>query len=511
MSWPDSVAVAGRHRPFGIRPSMSWLGAALPVRMRRVAVVAADGSLRDVLVRVADAAAVELGPAGGEMGAPGAGGEAGTGGEAARRLQRSGHPVRDAALSASRPDLDTLERVGRYDLLAGEAQLEAYAAAAVRRSGASALAGWIPAGRLPAVAASLAEAGGAVVPLRAPRGVQPPTLVADPPLRRSLSPLVQTYGTVPYADVDPTWVAWAGYVLMFGMMFGDAGEGAMLLAAAAALRAGWPGWACRFRQAWPFVGGAGVTAIVFGLLYGECFGPTGLVPVIWLDPLDHPLTLLLVAAGIGAVMLAGAYALGTVNRWREGGLPSALYAPSGVAGTAVFLGAGVMAAGWYYRERSLLAAGGVLALAGLALAAAGFLAEAGGARAGGAGVMQTSVELFDLVIRIGSNVVSFTRLAAFGLTHAALGLVVWEGTRALWRHGGVLSVAAVVVFAVGTALAFALEGLIAAIQALRLEYYELFSRVFVTQGRPFRPWHVPVVTGLAAAELPATSGKERGT
>jgi len=48
------------------------------------------------------------------------------------------------------------------------------------------------------------------------------------------------------------------------------------------------------------------------------------------------------------------------------------------------------------------------------------------------------------------------------------------------------------VFAAGTALAFSLEALVAAIQALRLEYYELFSRVFTGQGEPFRPWHVPV-------------------
>ena len=152
----------------------------------------------------------------------------------------------------------------------------------------------------------------------------------------------------------------------------------------------------------------------------------------------------------------------------------------------------------------MLAGGGFLALAGLALAAVGFLAEAGG---GGAGGFQASVELFDLVVRLGSNVVSFTRLAAFGLTHAALGLLVWEGTRALWRHGGLLAVAGVAMFAVGTALAFSLEALVAAIQALRLEYYELFSRVFVTQGRPFRPWHLPTVT----EGLPAASRKEERT
>jgi V/A-type H+/Na+-transporting ATPase subunit I len=484
---------------------MSWLDVVVPVRMKRVALVAPDESLRDVLVRVAAAAAVEIGPADGEVvpfhRSPR---QTGTTGEAERRLRHSGHPVADAALSAPPPDLDALEQAGRYDLLAGEAQLEGYACAAVRQSGASALAGWIPAGRLAGVAASVAEVGGAVVALPSPRGIQPPTLLDGRPLHRSLSPLVQTYGTVPYTDIAPTRLAWAGYVLMFGMMFGDAGEGIVLVAVAAALLAGWPDWARRFRKAWPFVGGAGAAAIVFGLLYGEFFGPTGLVPVIWLNPLDHPITLLLVAAGVGAVMLAGAYALGTVNRWREGGWPSALYAPSGVAGATVFLGAGAVVGGWYSHQDPLLAVGGLVALAGLALAAVGFLAEAGGGAAGG---FQASVELFDLVVRLGSNVVSFTRLAAFGLTHAALGLLVWQSTQALWRHGGLLAIAGVAVFAVGTAVAFSLEALVAAIQALRLEYYELFSRVFVMQGRPFRPWHLPTVTG----GIPGAGRKEELT
>jgi V/A-type H+/Na+-transporting ATPase subunit I len=503
MNSPDIPVRAGRHAPAGLLPRLAWVawpsGPALPTRMTRIALVGSDDSLRDVLVRVAGAGAVEIGPAAGGLGPV-----PGPPGEAARRLRHSGHSVPAAVVSAARPDLGTLERAGRYDLLAGEAQLEAYAAAAVRRSGAGALAGWIPADRLAAVTASLAEVGGAVVPLPRPRGVEPPTLLAGRSLRRTVSPLVKTYGTVPYADIDPTWAAWAAYVLMFGMMFGDAGEGAVLVAVAAALRAGWPPQARRFRRAWPFVGGAGLAAIGFGLLYGEFFGPTGVVPAVWLDPLSHPVTLLLAAAGIGVVMLACAYAFGVVNRWREGGWASALYAPSGVAGIALFLGAGVMAAGWYFRRDLLLAAGGLLALAGLALAAAGFVAGAGGGRAGG---MQATVELFDLVVRIGSNVVSFTRLAAFGLTHAALGLLVWEGTRALWQHGGAACAAAVAVFAVGTALAFSLEALVAAIQALRLEYYELFSRVFVIQGRPFRPWRMPVVTGPAAI---GTSRKEQG-
>jgi V/A-type H+-transporting ATPase subunit I len=451
--------------------------------MRRIALVAPDESLRDVLVRVAAAGAVEIDEPGREQGLPGA---------AARMLQHAGESAAVPALAAAAPDLDQLELAGRYDLLAGEAQLEAQAAAAVRRPGATALAGWIPAYRLPGVAASVAEAGGAVVPLPHPPGAQAPTLLGGPVIRRSLTPLVQTYGTVPYADIDPTWLAWASYVLMFGMMFGDVGQGLLLVAVAAALRAGWPRRARRFRQAWPFVGGAGVAATGFGALYGECFGPTGLGPTLWLNPLSSPVTLLLVAVGIGVVLLAGAYALGVANRWREGGWPATLYAPSGVAGTALFLGAGIVTGGWYLHRGVLLGAGGLVALAGLALAFVGFLADAGG---GGTGVVQASVELFDLVVRLGSNVVSFSRLAAFGLTHAALGLVVWEATRALWHRGGGLAVAGVAVFAAGTALAFSLEALVAAIQALRLEYYELFSRIFVTQGRLFRPWHLRVMTG----------------
>jgi V/A-type H+-transporting ATPase subunit I len=460
---------------------MRWADAALPVRMRRVALVAPADVLRDMLVSVAAAGTVEIDDAGREHSGAGT---------AARRLRHAGRPVPEPALLAASPDLDRLEQAGRYDLLAGEAELEDYAAAAVRRSGAAALAGWIPADRLPDLAARLAEVGGAVVPLPRPRGVDAPTLLGGRELQRTLTPLVQTYGTVPYADIDPTWLAWLAYVLMFGMMFGDAGQGILLVAAGAALRAGWPRWARRFQAAWPFVAGAGLAATVFGVLYGEFFGPTGTVPAIWLDPLSHPVTLLLAAAGIGAILIAGAYALGAVNRWREGGWPATLYAPSGIAGSLLFLGIGLGAAGWYFHQGPLLAAGVAAAVTGLALALAGFLAEAGGS---GAGIVQALVELLDMSVRLGSNVVSFTRLAAFGLTHAALGLLVWEGTRALWHGGGLLTAAGVAVFAVGTALAFSLEALVAAVQALRLEYYELFSRIFVTQGRPFRPWRLPTV------------------
>ena len=479
---------------------MRWSDAAVPVRMQRVALVAPDHALREVLVRVAAAAALQIehDERPGRVRASVA-----SGGQSPGPHPEAVVPL----ISAAVPDLRELERSGRHDLLAGEAELQDHAAAAISHAGAAALVGWMPVSRVPAISAALAEAGGAVVPLSRPAWSQAPTLLAQSGLHHELTPLVQTYGTVPYADLDPSWLAWASYVVMFGMMFGDAGQGVLLIGAAVALRLGWPARLRRFRGAWPFVGGAGLAATGFGLLYGECFGPTGLVPVLWLNPLARPVTLLLAAAAFGAVLLAGAYALGTVNRWREGGWRSALYAPSGVAGSCVFLGAAAGAAGWHFQLSSLLVAGGLVALAGLVLAFAGFLADAG---RGGTAVTQASVELVDLVVRLGSNVVSFTRLAAFGLTHAALGLLVWEGTRALWHRGGLLPVAALVLFAAGTILAFSLEALVAAIQALRLEYYELFSRVFVAQGVPFRPWHVPVA-GVRPHREPGESARPMET
>lgn len=483
---------------------MAWRETAQPARMRRVALVCGSGSLRDVLVRVADAGSVELAP----LAAPDQ--QHRFAGEAAKRLPglaESGTTA-EPRLAVSPPDLDTLVAHRRTDLLLGEAELETYAAAAVVRGELAALAGWVPVARESDLAARLADVGAGVVPLEPPRGLDPPTLLHDGGgMRRSFSPLVQTYSTVPYADVDPTVAAGLAYMFMFGMMFGDAGHGALLVLAGLMLRSGRPAGLARWRGIWPFVLGSGAAAMVFGVLYGEFFGPTGIVPVLWLAPLEDPVTLLGVAIGVGAVLLAGSYVLGTTNRWREGGWPLALSAASGVAGAALFTGLGLVVLGVVSSLSWLLPVGSVVAAAGIGLAYVGFLAAAGGSMAG---VAQATVELFDVVIRLGTNLVSFARLAAFGLTHAAIGLIVWDGTAALWGSGGLALLAAVVVFVVGNVVAFALEALVAGVQALRLEYYELFSRVFSGEGRPFRPWHLPV-EHLPTPAGDDTASAERGT
>ena len=465
---------------------MAWAEALVPARMERIAVVSPVSRVRSVLVAVAAEGSVE--PEHLENNPPGPAGSA---------LQRIQQRTRGRTLSpvvgAEAADVTSLVGSGDLDRLAGEAELEQVRSSMLEEGAVAALAGWSPADALDDLAARLAPLGASVVRLRRPPGVNPPTSLRGRGATGAFQPLVNTYGTVPYADVNPSVLAGLAYVVMFGMMFGDVGQGALLLGLGIAVWRSRPdrvGRLTRFRWAAPFVIGAALASIAFGFAYGEAFGPTGLVPTLWLRPLDNATTLLAVSVGVGFALLACSYILGSINRFREGGPIRSLVALSGLAGGSLYFGLALVGVGWYDHSSAVALAGAALALVGLALGFVGLFAEAGG-RPGGA--LQAGIELFDSLIRLGTNTVSFARLAAFGLTHAALGALVWEGTVNLWRIGGVLGVVTVImVFVSGNAIAFSLEALVAGIQALRLEYYEMFSRVFTSEGREFHPWKVSV-------------------
>ncbi|HYB22613.1 MAG TPA: hypothetical protein VED41_02370, partial [Solirubrobacteraceae bacterium] len=243
-------------------------------------------------------------------------------------------------------------------------------------------------------------------------------------------------------------------------------------------------------RVWPMIAGSGAAAMVFGALYGECFGPSRLLPALWLEPLSSPTRMLTVAVIAGGVLLAGGYALGIVNRWREGGARLALTADSGAPGLGLLLGAGALALGVAVHAPAVELLGVALAIAAVPPLALGLYATAA---AGATGVFEMLIGLFDELLRLFSNVISFARLAAFGLTHAALGQVVLHAAEGL--VGTPLGdVAAGAVFLIGWTIAFALEALVVAVQALRLEYYELFSRLFAREGRPFTPWRLPLLS-----------------
>jgi V/A-type H+/Na+-transporting ATPase subunit I len=455
---------------------------AFPVRMRRVAVVARASRVREVLVALADSGVVDLSGSLGNGEGPAM--------EALRRLESRGAIGGPASpvLTAETPDIAQLEHTGARGLLAGEIELARRSSSAVRHGSFAVFLGWAPQSVLAPLTERLAPLGASVLQLRAPPGAEPPTLLAPARAAEPFRPLLTTYGAMPYDDVDPTPFVAVTYALMFGMMFGDVGDGLMIVLAALALRRSrHPRWQ-RLRPAWPLIAALGAAAILFGALYGELFGPTQVLPALWTAPLDRPTRLLVVGIVLGGCLLAAGYLFGIVNRWREGGARMALTAGSGVPGLSLLLAGALAALGVKLGATALLVAGAALAIVATLGLVAGLRAEAG---PGGAAVGIVVIGLLDALLRLFSNVFSFARLAAFGLMHAALGQVVFHAAGGL-TGAPAGDVAAALVFVAGSAVAFALEGLVVAVQALRLEYYELFSRMFTREGRPFRPWSLPL-------------------
>ena len=255
------------------------------------------------------------------------------------------------------------------------------------------------------------------------------------------------------------------------------------------MRAGRLRAAGRAPPLWLFIAGAGIAAWFSACCTASSSAPPGWSRCCGWRRWRSPCTLLAAASASGAVLLAGAYALGTVNRWREGGWRLALYAPSGIAGAALFAGLGLVAArlvvlgrtGWSWPAPLVAAAGLVLAFVGL-------LAERGG---GAAGVAAGAIELFDLVIRLGAEPGLVRPAGGVRADPRRARLVVWEATTALWGRGGVAGAAAVAGLrarqrrrlragGAGRRRPGAAAGVLRAVlPGVRVE------------GRPFRPWHVP--------------------
>ena len=104
---------------------------------------------------------------------------------------------------------------------------------------------------------------------------------------------------------------------------------------------------------------------------------------------------------------------------------------------------------------------------------------------GGKGMflVQGFFELFETMLSYFSNTLSYVRIGAFAVSHAAMMEVVLMLSGAESGTPNWLGVIA------GNIFVCLLEGLVVGIQVLRLEYYELFSRFYKGSGREFKPFN----------------------
>jgi V/A-type H+-transporting ATPase subunit I len=108
--------------------------------------------------------------------------------------------------------------------------------------------------------------------------------------------------------------------------------------------------------------------------------------------------------------------------------------------------------------------------------------------------MESMVEVFEGILAYFSNTISFVRLAAYAMSHAALlvaTFMVAEDIKHFSHGGGLLSIGVIIV---GNIIALVLEGVVCSVQALRLEYYEFFGKFFFGGGQPFKPFRLQTTT-----------------
>ncbi len=386
----------------------------------------------------------------------------------------------------------------------GQLALNGVAVAAWKLFGATQrtrlVSGWAPAAAEPGLRTGLSQALAGRLALYiappvpqvtpTPEGPVPPTALRNPPVIKPFEPVVSTYGTPNYREIDPTPVAGPLFAIMFGLMLGDVGQG-ILLAIAGLLMARNLVLKGNRALGW-LVTAAGLSGAFFGVLYGTVFLEDNLLPALWFQPLRNPERLIeaAIAFGIGVVSLGLLLNMADALRARDG-LRLTL-GPSGLAGLWFYWGA-VVAVYAYLTGRSL--AGGVLvALVGIPLVLIFLREPLHGLRAGGrrwawpgAQVLVLSgIETFDTALRYLGNTISFIRLAAFAIAHVGIGVVVLTLAAAVR-----VPLVSALILVVGNALVLGLEGLVVAVQALRLDYYEFFSKFFRADGIPFRPFVLP--------------------
>lgn len=292
----------------------------------------------------------------------------------------------------------------------------------------------------------------------APPGKTAPMLLDNPAWARPFEMFVRMLGMPGQGETDPSPLLALIAPLLFGFMFGDVGQGAVLLMAGLILRRKLPAAAI-------LVPG-GLFAIAFGFAFGSVFAREDLIGALWLHPLATPIPVLGTALGVGvAVLLTGLALNGAGAHWQgQGRMWWRTFAGLIVAYVGVLLSFADTAA------LLLTAAGAVWFVTGSA-----FNARPGeGASAFG----HALGEMVETLLQLTINTLSFVRVGAFAIAHAGLSSAIVVLADIAGPGAGFW-----VVMLAGNIFIIALEGLVAGIQTTRLMLFEFFIRFLRAEGR----------------------------
>ena len=326
-----------------------------------------------------------------------------------------------------------------------------------------------------------------------------PTLMQNPRLLRPFEMLVAGYGQPGYHEIEPTPLVAVSFLLMFGLMFGDIGHGLVLVVGGLLL------WrradAEKVRDLGLLLAMAGGAAMIFGWVAGSIFGVEGaLHPPVggWFEPMkgDNVYRLLAFTIALGVVIISLGVVLNIINRIRAGDYFGMVVDRFGIVGFIFYWGALGLGIRSVVNEGVKPTVWEVGLLVILPLVVLFFreplhylLTRKDRPKRPSllGGLIEGFVDILETVSAYIANTVSFVRVGAFALAHAAVCVAIFA-TEAIVRTmpGGALWSVLVVVF--GNVFVILLEGLVVSIQAMRLEYYEFFSKFFSGEGKAYHPF-----------------------
>lgn len=305
----------------------------------------------------------------------------------------------------------------------------------------------------------------------------------------------EMYGVPKYNEIDPTTFVAITYIIIFGIMFADLGQGFILSIV------GWLMWKIRKMKIGKILLPCGISSMVFGTLFGSVFGFEHL-----LDPMYRSMgykekpfevmasqntnLIIFAAIGIGVMLLIVAMFFNVYSSLKQKNYGRALFSTSGVAGilfygslvfglvSEMFLGIHVMTAPYII---GLVVVPFILIFFSEPLTELVNGEKDWQPESWGGYIVEKLFESIEILLSYVTNTMSFLRVGAFVLVHAGMMMVVFVLAETVGGAGYW------VIVVIGNALVMVLEALLVAIQVLRLEYYELFSRFYSGEGRPFEP------------------------
>lgn len=383
--------------------------------------------------------------------------------------------------------------------------------------------GWIPASETENYMKGLDELTEGRIAIRAYEPFEVPSVMSGKeqvPVKlkhgkfvKSFERMIFSYGSPVYGAIDPTPFVAVFFTILFGIMFGDFGQGlffvlfGILMLCNVIKVGGWNKFA-------PIFMAIGISSSIMGLLTGEFFGTetvlepfaewvTGLfgaprAPILKLMPSADPKSIYVmfgvfgVAVAIGFVINTCGLVLNIINNLGRKRYAEALLGKNGLAGAVFFWYVIALVLRIVLAKHAVAAYDIIIILVSLFFAAFAEpferalnhekpLFENGF----GTYVISGAVELIEVVSGYLSNTVSFVRVGAFALSHAVLNFTILTLTEMV---GGPRSIGGIIVLIAGNALIIVLEGMIVAIQVIRLQYYEFFSKFFHETGKEFKPF-----------------------